>query len=440
MMFGTEVLVILALTLVNAFFAAAEIAVLSVRLSRLQELADEGKKAAAIAIRLRATPDQFLATVQVGITVVGATASAFGGATLEAPLARRLEALGVTTGSEQIALALVVLFVSVLSIVLGELVPKSLALRSSERISLLVARPLAALATLAKPLVWLLTQLSNLVLRPFRDSTTFTEARLSPEELQNLVEEAATAGSLAPNVGDIASRAIELGSLTVSSLLIPRQEVTTIINGASRDEIWSVLKAQSHARYPVVERDLDSTVGYVLARDIVERLVDGAPFELRSLIREVPFFVDRTPAAKALRELQASRAKLAIVVDEHGMSSGIVTIGDIAEVLLGEILDEHERPDDSIRLESSGVALVRAEAPIHEINRSLGIELPLSSDYATLSGLLMHTSSRIMRKGERLNIASADIEVVDATPRQVKLVRIRLARPPTEQQLSAPTG
>jgi putative hemolysin len=437
MTFGTSFLVIFALTLVNGFFAAAEIAVLSVRRSRLQELADEGRKAAAIAIQLRATPEQFLATVQVGITVVGATAGAFGGATLEAPLAGWLEALGITTGAEQIALALVVLFVSVLSIVLGELVPKSLALRSSERISLLVARPLAALAKLAKPLVWLLTQLSNLVLRPFRDTTTFTEARLSPEELQSIVEEAATAGSLAQGVGDIASRAIELGTLTVSSLLIPRQAVTTIAVSAARDEIWAVVKAHPHARYPVVERDLDSTAGYVLGRELVERLVDGAPIDLGSLMREVPFFVDRTPAVAALRELQANRAKLAIVIDEHGISSGIVTVGDITEALLGEMLDEHELPDDSIRLESPGVALVRADVPIHELNRALGIELPLSSEYATLSGLLMHRSSRIMRKGERLNIAGAELEVLDATARQVKLVRVRLAPSPAEEQAAA---
>lgn len=427
MMFGTEILVIFALTLVNGFFAAAEIAVLSVRRSRLQELAEEGKRAAVVALGLRATPEQFLATVQVGITVVGATAGAFGGATLEAPLARWLQALGVARGSEQLALALVVLLISVLSIVVGELVPKSLALRSSERVSLLVARPLAALAALAKPLIWSLTQLSNLVLRPFRDATNFTEARLSPEELQNLVEEAATTGSLAPSVGDIASRAIELGQLPVSSLMIPRNEVAAIPMRASRDEVWSILRNRPHARYPVVENDLDAVEGYVVARDLIEQLVEKHSVDLRAVRREVSFIGERTQAVTALRDLQAKQARLAIAVDEQGMTSGIVTIGDIAEALLGEVLNENERPDDSIRIEATGVALVRADTAVQEVNRSLGTDLPISSQYATLGGLLMHASSRIMQRGEHVRVNDADFEVVEATPRQVKLVRVRLA-------------
>ncbi|MFO0695874.1 MAG: CNNM domain-containing protein, partial [Polyangiales bacterium] len=181
--FAFELSVILGLTLLNGFFSAAEIAVLSVRKTRLAELADEGSSGAEAVLRLRHDPERFLATVQIGITVVGATAGAFGGATLEAPLTEALVAFGFGRWAQNLALALVVALISYLSIVLGELVPKSLALRSSETISLFSARPLLALSFLARPLVWFLTISSNLVLRPFRDSTTFVEARLSPEEL-----------------------------------------------------------------------------------------------------------------------------------------------------------------------------------------------------------------------------------------------------------------
>jgi putative hemolysin len=421
-----ELLVIVVLTLINGFFSAAEIGVISIRRTRLQELASEGRRGARAALTLRKNPEQFLATVQIGITVVGATAGAFGGAVLEAPLAEWLTQLGVGTAADELALALVVAFVSVLSIVLGELVPKSLALRASEPVSLAVARPLLWLSRFTKPLVWLLTSMSNLILRPFRDETTFSEARLSPEELQHLVEEASETGSLSPTAGDIASRAIELSELAVGSLLIPRPLVTYVRRDASKDEVWDLLKNRPHARYPVVEQDLDSVEGYVLYRDLVRQLVDDGEVRIDDVLREVPIVMERTPAVEVLRTLQAKHAQLAVVVDAQGMITGIVTIGDVAEELLGDILGESERSVEAFRVESEGVVLVRSTTPVQELNRGLGIDLPISANYSTLSGLLMTESGRIMKVGEELWIDRSKFVVVDASPRQVKLVRMHL--------------
>jgi len=426
--FGTEIFVILALILINGFFAGAEIALLSVRRTRLQELADSGKGAARKALQLRDDPEQFLATVQVGITFVGATAGAFGGATLAEPLTRWLAGVGAGHYADGLGLTIVVVFISVLSIVLGELVPKSLALRASERISLLVARPLHALARVSRPLVWVLTSLSNLVLRPFQDQTTFTEARLSPEELQSLVEQASTAGSLSASVGDIASRALELQQLPVNAVLIPRRQIVAIKLGATRDEVWATLKAQPHGRYPVIADDLDSIEGYVTTRDLVTQIVETGSVDVRKAMREIAAFIEQTTAIEVLRALQKQRTPLAVVVDEHGMTSGIVTITDIAQELVGDILDEHERPSQSVRLESEGVWLVRSDTTIQDLNRALGTSFAVSTDYATLSGLVMHASSRIMSRGETITIGDSELEVVDATARQVKLVRVRLAR------------
>jgi putative hemolysin len=428
--FSSELLIILALTLVNGFFSAAEIGVLSVRRTRLLELAESGKRSARLALALRDDPEQFLATVQVGITFVSASASAFGGATLALPLAAWLTELGVARFAEESALAIVVTLVSVLSIVLGELVPKSLALRSSERLSLLVAAPLHVIARCARPLVWTLTTLSNVVLRPFRDQTTFTESRLSPDELQSMVEEAATTGALPASVSDITSRALELAELPISSLLIPRRSVVAIPLRATRDEVWAIVKGQPHARYPVIERDLDAIEGYVTTRDLVAQIVETGAVDVKAIVREVPAFTERTAAVEVLRALQRKRMQLAVVVDEHGMISGVVTINDIAEELLGDILDEHERGLERIREEAPGVALVRADTPIQDVNRQLGTALAVSPDYATLSGLLMEASSRIMKPGEQLSIGPVDFEVIDATPRQVKLLRMRF---PTAQ-------
>jgi len=440
---SSDLFVIVVLTLINGFFSAAEIGVLSVRRTRLQELMDEGKRGAAAALKLRDNPEQFLATVQVGITVVGATAGAFGGAVLEAPLTSWLTDLGVERFAEELALAIVVAFVSVLSIVLGELVPKSLALRASERVSLRVARPLLWLSRAARPLVWFLTSLSNLLLRPFRDQTTFTEARLSPDELQHLVEEASTSGSLLPAAGDIASRAIEMASLPISSLLIPRSEVACLRRNATREEIWALLKSTPHSRYPVVEHDLDSADGYVLDRDLVRQLIEEPTCDVGKLTREVPLVAEHAPAIQVLRLLQGKRAQLALVIDDHGMTIGIVTIGDIAEELLGEILGEYETPGQTITLEARGVALVPASTSLQEINRELGTDLPVSADYATLSGLLMHESGRIMRINEQLTLNGVRFVVADATPRQVTLVRVHLpseSRDPEPPSLAAGSG
>ncbi len=426
MNFGYEILVILLLTLINGFFSAAEIGVISIRRTRLQELANEGKRGARAALSLRKNPEQFLATVQIGITVVGATAGAFGGAVLEAPLSAWLTERGVTRAADELALTIVVVFVSVLSIVLGELVPKSLALRASERVSLAVARPLLWLSRTARPLVWLLTGMSNLLLKPFRDATTFSEARLSPEELQHLVEEASETGSISPAASDIASRAIELSDLTVASLLIPRPLVTYLRRDASREEVWKTLKERPHARYPVVERDLDSIEGYVLHRDLVRQLIEDEDVCIKDVLREVPVVTERTPAVQALRSLQAKHAQLAVVLDDQGMSHGIVTISDIAEELLGEILGESDHSVESVRVESVGVVLVRATTPVQELNRELGTDLPVSAHYSTLSGLLMTETGRIMKIGEEVVIDRARFTVVDASPRQVKLVRIHL--------------
>lgn len=440
MSLSSDLLVIVVLTVVNGFFSAAEIGVLSVRRTRLRELEDEGKRGAAAALKLRDNPEQFLATVQVGITVVGATAGAFGGAVLEEPLAKWLTGLGIERGAEQLALAIVVAFVSVLSIVLGELVPKSLALRASERVSLLVARPLLWLSSAARPLVWFLTTLSNLVLTPFRDHTTFTESRLSPDELQHLVEEASTSGSLPPAAGDIASRAIEMGNLPISSLLVPRSEVVYLRRDATRDEIWALLKSSPQSRYPVVERDLDSVDGYVLDRDLVRQLIEEQTCDIGKVTREVPLVAERTPAVQVLRLLQEKRAQLAVIIDDHGMTLGIVTVGDIAEELLGEILSEYEVPAPTIRFEAPGVALVPANASLQEINRALGTDLPVSPDYATLSGLLMHASERIMKVEEELTLDGVRFVIADASARQVKLVRMHLPSESRDQDSQSPTG
>jgi putative hemolysin len=420
----------LGLTIANGFFAGSEIGLLSVRKTRLRELADEGNGAARVALRLRGDPERMLATVQVGITVVGTTAAVFGGSTLEDPLAVALEGVGAGRFAEPIAFAGVVALVSYLTIVLGELVPKSLALRASARYALLVARPIAAIAWIARPIVWLLTASANVVLKPFGDSTRFTETRLSPEELQQLVDEAGTVGSLDASAADIASRAIDLASLRVHAIMLPRTSIVWLRVESSIEDILEAMRGAPHARYPVRRGDAEDVAGYVLARDVFDAVVRDGRLNLAKLVRQVPFLPESAAVLAAMKTLQRARTELALVVDEQGSVSGLVTIEDIAEELVGPVMAEHEQVHEPIVREAPDRFLVDGSLRLHEASRELEIELPEEPGFTTVAGLVVARAGRIPGVGERLKIDEhLEAEVVEATRRRVVTVRLHLPAP-----------
>jgi putative hemolysin len=426
-MIVTEIVIIVVLVLVNAVFSGAEIAVVALRKNRIEELAAQGRGSARAVLALRAQPETFLATVQVGITVVGATAAAFGGSSL----AERLEPLFAGKGwlaehAEGVSLAIVVSAVSFLSIVVGELVPKSLALRGAERYALLVSRPLLALSVITKPLVWLLSSSANVLLRPFGDSTTFTEARHSPGELSQLVEEAAQAGTVHPDAAQIVTRALALPELTVAEVMVPRHVVVAISQDASTDELRRILLEQTHSRLPVYKGSIDNVVGYMSVKDVLAVAWEEQLLILRDVIR-APFFVpELKKAVDLLKEMRARRIPFAIVVDEHGGMSGIVTMEDLLEELVGEIFHEHEQgPLEAIRPTGEDSVVVDGSAPIREINRALDVELPDDGSWTTLAGLVLALSGRMPRVGDTVKLPSGlSLEVTDASARRVRSVRV----------------
>lgn len=427
MALGTELLVIVGLVVLNGFFSGAEIALLSVRKTRLAELARSGKSTAKVALGLRSNPERLLATVQVGITVIGATAAAFGGSTLQVPVELWLRQWGIGQYASQLAFVLVVSWISGLSIVLGELVPKSLALRSSERFSLVVAVPLMGVAIAARPIVWLLSALSNLVLRPFRDQTTFSEARLSPEELQQLVEDAAASGTVDPGAGDIASRAIDLSGLRVGAILVPRPQVVTLSYNASKEEVLQALEQTPHARYPVIGDDVEDVRGYVLARELYSELVRKQSVDIEKLTRPVRFIVESRRAVEALRELQQHRTIMAVVVDEHGGFSGIVTMVDITEELIGDVIAEHSEEQRRIVSAGERAFSINGTTPVHEVNRELDLNLPEGPGFTTVAGLAVNTAGHMISLGEVVALPGGiSAEVTEATPRQVRRLLFRL--------------
>ncbi len=413
-------------------FAGAEIAIISVRRTRLAQLVEEGRASARAVRQLRDQPERFLATVQVGVTIVGATAAAFGGAALAGRLAPHLARVPfLAPWAEPLALALVIALVSYLSLVLGELVPKSLALRASERYALVVGRPLLALSAIARPLVWLLTTSSNAVLRPFGDRTTFTEARLSAEELEQLVEEAEKVGALDTPTAEIASRALAFRELTAADVMVPRSRIVALPRDAPQEELKRLLLEEGHARMPVYDGSLDEIAGYVMAKDLAALAWERELVVLSDLLRPVQFVPATAKAVRLLREMQRRRTQIAVVVDEHGGVAGLVTLEDLVEELVGEIVGEQEHPESLFQLEASGATLVRGDAPIREVNRALELDLPEGEGYTTLAGLCIALAGSVPQRGSRVRAPDGtELEVVEASPRAIRLLRVRPFTPP----------
>jgi putative hemolysin len=422
-----ELAIIFALILANGLFSGAEIALVSVRRTRIDELVEAHRRGAKALKAVREQPERLLATIQIGITVISATAAAFGGASFAADLAPVLAEPGAGEHAHQAAMVLVVVGISFLSIVVGELVPKSLALRSAETYALWVARPLLALAWAARPLVWLLTALSNLLLKPFGDRTTFTETRHSTEELHQLLDEATRAGTVDRHAGEIAGRALELPDLTAADVMVPRGAIVSLRLEGPPDELKRVLLEHTHSRLPVCGRSIDDVVGYVSVKDLLCVAWEQRLIVLQDVMRPVHFVPATQPAVELLQAMKTLRNPFAVVIDERGGTAGIVTLEDLLEELVGDITDEHARPAPAlIQRRADGALVVSGAAAVRDVNRALGLQLSESGGFKTIAGLCLAIAGRIPAVGELLALPDGPtLEILDASPRRVRAVLIR---------------
>jgi putative hemolysin len=419
---GMELLIVLAFLLANGLFAGSEIAILSVRTTRLREYIRRRDKRALAVKKLRDEPERFLATVQVCITTFGTIASVYGGAELEPMLAHELSKIGLGHNS---SIVIVVVLIVFFELVLGELVPKSLALRASDTYSFLTARPLVLISQIFRPIVWVLTASSNVVLRFFGDKTTFTETRLSRDELQQLVEEAAKTGSVDPRASEIASRALGFGEVTVAEVMVPRNRVVAIRRGAPPEEVQRVILEEGHSRMPVYDTTIDNIVGYVVARDVLALAWEKGLLVLEDILRPPHKVPESTRALDLMRELQRRRTQMAVVVDDNGGLSGLVTIEDLIEELVGDIMSEDDVPEQYFVREPSGTLLVQGWAAVRKVNRDLHLDLPVGKDRTTIAGLCMSLAQAIPQAGEKLTTDNGTVlEVIEASPRRVRRIRI----------------
>lgn len=424
-----ELFLILALILANGFFSGAEMAIVASRRGRLRQLADGGDTAAAKALELAASPDRFLPTVQIGITLVGTLAAAYGGDRVVSDLAEWIRATAparLASMADTIALTLFVVLLSYFTLVLGELVPKRLALRSAEPIARIVAPAMLALATIAKPLVWLMGVSTSSVLY-LLGAHRQQGPSVSVDDIEHLLETGRAEGVLEAVEQAVATEALRLGERTVRDIMRPRIDIDALDIATPSEQVLGAIAMAGYSRLPVYDGSLDHILGYLSIKDVLRQNWMGWPIELRKLLHR-PLFVPESMTLDRLLELfQKERNQLGIVLDEYGGTEGLVTLEDILEELVGEIHDEHRSTSTQECVErEDGSCLVDGSMPIDDFEDRFGIKSASESrDYSTTAGLVLSLLERIPAVGDTLTWRGLAIEVVDMDGRRIDRLLVK---------------
>lgn len=423
--FVAEVAFVAILIALNGLFAGAEIAVVSARRSVLQARAKSGDRRAAAVLRLKADPDRFLATVQIGVTLVGTMASAVGGvAAIE-----RLEPLLLAVAplpwlrelAEPLAVGTVVFTIAYLSLVVGELVPKSLALRHAETIAMRVARPVELLARVSGPALAVLAASSRLFLRPLGLQGGPPNPFHTLDDLKSLVREAEDQGLVH---GDLLTGALTFHDRDLRQILTPRNRIDFIALDMSIEQAMDRVAESGHSRYPVYDGNPENVIGFLYAHDLFAADRRGQPSDLRTLVRPALIMPAGKAATALLAEMQASGSQMALIVDEHGSLAGLVTLEDLLEVIVGEIQDEHKVREERMVLLPGGAMEMDGAFPVHELNTDHELGLPESPRYVTIAGLLLQRLGALPVTGDTLSLPPYTITVTRMHRRRIARVRV----------------
>ena len=431
-----DVLLIVALIALNGLFAMSELAIVSSREARLKAMAKAGSTGARYALDLANEPGRFLSTVQIGITLVGILAGAYSGASLGTPVAQRLTLLGLDPElSEPVGFGLVIVTVTFISLIIGELVPKQFALRNPEPIAPLIARPMDWLSRLTSPFVWLLERTSNAVLK-LLGLTGETRNVVTAEELHLVVAEAQTAGVLEESERAIISGIVRLADRPVREVMTPRTDIDWIDISCTPAEIRTALAETTHSRIPVAEGSVDNIVGVVSTRDMLTALLDGQDIDLRALTRRAPVIPDLMDAMDALAALRSAEVPLALVHDEYGHLDGIVTPGSILSALAGAFAHDIEEGEEPPLVErEDGSWLVSGSANADLLSDRIGVNMPGERDYSTVAGFALSVLKKIPDTGEVFKFDGYRFEVVDMDGRKIdKLLISRPKRKKSEEE------
>ncbi len=436
-----DVLLILALVGINGILSMSELAIVSSREARLKALARAGSGGAQCALDLAADPGRFLSTVQTGITLIAIFAGAFSGASLGEPVAQRLELLGLApTTAHTVGFGLVIVLTTFVSLVIGEIVPKQIALRSPEPIAVIMSRPMRWLAVVTAPFVWLLNGTSTLIFKLFRFDRG-SKNQVTAEELHLVVAEAQSAGVLEESERAIISGIVRLADRPVREVMTPRTDVNWIDIHATAEQIRQELLEFPHSRIPVADGSVDNIVGVIQSRDILAAVLEGQPLDLNRLCRSAPVIPDLMDAMDALAVLRRAEVPLALVHDEYGHFDGIVTPGSILAALAGTFAHDVELGEEPPLVErEDGSWLVSGAASADLLIDQLGVRLPDDREYSTVAGFALSVLKHLPETGETFRHDGWSFEIVDMDGRKIdKLIASRPKRRHSEAEAAAAT-
>lgn len=427
-----EIIAIFILLLANGVFAMSEMAIVSARKARLKQYADQGDKKAVVALALADAPGPFLSTVQVGITLVGILAGAFGGSRIAERFAPSLSGLPyVGKYNEGIAFAIVVAIITYFSLVIGELIPKRLALRNAESIALLVASPMGKLSKFVSPLVNLLDRSTDGMLRLFglRESP---EAPVTEDEIKILIEQGIHAGVFVETERDMVERIFHLADRRVRELMVPRTEMIWLNIDDSPEDIAAAISNSPHSRFPVAQNSPDNILGVVQVKNLWAQSCANRQLDLRDALDKPLFLPEGTAAFKALEAFRQTRSQIALVVDEYGGVEGLVTLNDILEAIVGEFPDAADTSEPMIKQREDGSYLIDGSLTIAEFKKYFDVKhLPGEEDdwYQTIGGFVMTHLGKIPRVADHFEWNGLTFEVLDMDRNRVDKLLVKQIEP-----------
>jgi putative hemolysin len=423
-----ELAIAVILIVLNGVFALSELAIVSARRPRLKTLADNGRVGAAKALALAESPGRFLSTVQIGITLVGILAGAFSGAALGERVTDVFLARGMPEwAAEALGYGLVIGAITYCSVVIGELVPKHLALRNAEGIACAMAPSMAFLSRAAAPVVWLLDASTRLVFRLFGRTTDNANA-VTEEEIKTIVAEAENAGVIEVDERRMISGVLRLGDRAVRGVMTPRTDVDWIDLTDDEAEIQKSLIETPHSRVPVADGDADNMIGVIQSRELLASLLAGQALDLRAHVRTAPVVPDTLDALDALNVLREAEVPMALVHDEYGHFEGVVTPADILDAIAGAFRSDEETSEPESVQREDGSWLLAGWMPADEMAEQLGIALPENRNYETVAGLVIGELQHLPATGETIETLGWRFEVIDMDGRRID--KVLASRPP----------
>ena len=418
-----EILIVAALIVLNGGLAMSELAIVSARPARLKPLAADGSRGAQIALRLAAEPGRFLSSVQIGITLVGVLSGAFSGATLGARLANWLLAQGVAADfANTLGVGGVVVLLTYMSLIVGELVPKQIALRDPESVAVRAAPIMAVLATIAAPLVWLLDLSGRAVLALLRVNPE-DKSRVTEEEVRTILAEAHFEGVIEDEEQEMLTGVMRLADRSARALMTPRRDVMMVDLQSTPEEAMEVIRKAGRPRLPVRDRETEDVMGVLYITDVFAALAQDKPLDVGKLMREVPVLSDLADALDVIETLRASPNHMALVYNEYGSFEGIITTGDILEAITGDFLEKHEEPDMVLR-EDGNSWLVSGSMKADSFCDTLKLPRETAGDYETVAGLVLHHLNRIPELGDHFITGGYRFEVIDLDDRRIDKVLV----------------